>query len=197
MSTSPEEYQPPREIEKRAFEVEGDKLRAILKELGARSLGVLEFKRAVLDVNPLNPNKWIRVRTDGKVTTLAVKERISSEADGTSETELETEDFDKTLDILLALQGLRPRSIQENRRDLYQLAEAEVSIDTWPLIGDVLEIEALNEAVITEAAEKLGIEKSALTGMTVEQYYLEKLGVDVKTIPHLRFNSDHNPTLVE
>jgi len=78
-----------RESELRAFDIDATKVRHSIKLLGAEAKGLLQFKRAVLDVVPVNPNKWIRVRTDGKTTTLAIKERIARTVDGTGEVEVE------------------------------------------------------------------------------------------------------------
>lgn len=187
--SSPEGYLGPVEVELRAFDIDSEKLRITLTELGARSLGVLNFKRAVLDVDPPDPNKWIRVRSDGQKTTLAVKERLSLDADGTGEVEIETSGFDETLAVLRAVHNFTPRSIQESRRELYDLDGAEVSIDTWPQIGDILEIEAEDATQINLVAERLGIDTKELTGTSVEQHYLDVLGIDVKTTAELRFDT--------
>lgn len=187
MSTSPEKPEN-REIELRAFDIDGDALKETLRTLGSVSLGIKNFKRAVLDVVPVNPNKWIRVRTDGTETTLTVKERLSTEADGTYEVEQTVESYAKTLEILSAI-GINPRSVQESRRDAYTLNGAEVSIDSWPRINDFIEIEAPNEETIYEVAAQLGIQSDALTGKSVEQYYLDTLGIDVK-VSSLVFDQD-------
>lgn len=147
----------------------------------------MNFKRAVLDVIPANPNKWIRVRTDGTHTTLAVKERLGDGAAGTGEHEVEVSDFDKTLELLESLGGYTPRSVQENRRIAYDMNGVEVSIDSWPKVGDLIEIEGPSEAAIHAVAAQLGIRAEDLTGVSVEQYYQDKLGIDVKTVDHLTF----------
>lgn len=179
MSVSPEQPKN-REIELRAFDIDGEAFRETLRSLGAVSLGTKEFKRAVLDVHPVNPNKWIRVRTDGVETTWSVKERLSDEANGTFEAEQVVESFEKTLEILAAM-GLEPRSVQESRRDAYTLDGAEVSIDRWPQLQEFIEIEAHDEETIHRVAELLGVPAEALTAKSVEQHYLDTLAIDVKT----------------
>lgn len=175
----------PREIELRVFEVDAARVRDELRTLGARALGTMNFKRAVLDVNPVNPDKWIRLRTEGETTTLAVKQRISQAADGTGEVEVVVGDFDATLTVLDAIGGYAPRSIQESRREAYALGGAEVTIDSWPQIPDFMEIEAPDEPTLRAVAAQLNV-ADRLTGQSVEQYYLEKLGIDIKTTS-LRF----------
>lgn len=174
-----------RESELRAFDIDATKVRHSIKLMGAEAKGLLQFKRAVLDVVPVNPNKWIRVRTDGKTTTLAIKERIARTVDGTGEVEVEVSDFSKTLELLNTLGGYKPRSIQENTRELYIIDGTEVSIDTWPKINPILEIEGEADN-IAEIAGRLGIEPESLTAKSVEEHYLETLGLDVKT-SHLQF----------
>lgn len=169
-----------RESELRAFDIDVEKVRGRIKALGAEEKGLLQFKRAVLDVIPVTSNKWIRVRTDGRTTTLAVKERISDTIDGTGEVEVEVSDFSKTLELLDALGGYKPRSIQENTRELYIIDGMEVSIDTWPKINPMLEIEG-DADKITGIAAKLDIKVEDLTAKSVEGYFMETLGLDVKT----------------
>jgi len=188
MTTSPEINLVDRETELRVFDIDSDLIRSKLHSLGAVGLGTMDFKRAVLDVSPVNPNKWIRVRTEGDTTTLAIKERISDEANGTGEVEISVEDFDKTLALLKSLNGYEPRSIQESRREAFELDGAEVSIDSWPNIKDFLEIEAKDNdaATIYRVAALLGIAPESLTAKSVETFYTETLGIDIKTTS-LRF----------
>ena len=45
-----------------------------LENLGAQKQGEFLQRRYVFDVKPVNPNKWIRLRTNNKKTTLTIKE---------------------------------------------------------------------------------------------------------------------------
>lgn len=186
MSVSPESAKDV-EVELRTYDVDGDALRETLRNLGAVSLGEQVFKRAVLDVHPVDPNKWIRVRSNGTETTLAIKQRgTATEMDG--EIEEKVESFETTLQLLSSL-GFEPRSIQESRSDIYTFDGAEISIDTWPGLKELLEIEAKDTtasvdertATIHRVAEKLGVPVEALTTESIERHYLDKLGIDVKT----------------
>ncbi|HEY8886145.1 MAG TPA: class IV adenylate cyclase [Candidatus Microsaccharimonas sp.] len=198
MSVSPESSKDI-EVELRVYDVDGDALRETLRSLGAVSLGEQTFKRAVLDVHPVNPNKWIRVRSDGTETTLAVKQRAGENEDtGEFDGEIEetVESFETTLKILSSL-GFEARSIQESRRDSYTIDGAEVSIDSWPKLKDFLEIEAKDrntstdeqKAEIFRVAERLGIDTNTLTTEAVEQRYLDTLGIDVRTTRFLTFDA--------
>lgn len=187
METTPNIPPKNREAELRVFNADTAHVRTALKELGAVSMGTMEFKRAVMDVIPVNPDKWIRVRTEGDTTTIAIKQRAHDEF-GDHEVEVEVEDFDKALAMLEFLNGYIPRSEQESRREAYELNGAEVSIDSWPQIKDFIEIEALDSRFETvhETANLLGISPEELTNESVESFYKRTLGIDIKTTS-LRF----------
>ena len=64
-----------------------------LNELGAVLVEDVFQKRYVYDFNPKNPNKWIRLRTNGTKTTLTIKNVETSKIDGTRELEVVVDDF--------------------------------------------------------------------------------------------------------
>ena len=75
-----------------------------LENMGAKKIGEYFQKRYVYDFNPINENKWIRLRTNGIKTTLAIKEVINkNEIGGTNEIEIEVSDFENTNNILKEL----------------------------------------------------------------------------------------------
>lgn len=52
-------------------------------------------------MNPADPHKWIRLRTDGEKSTLTIKHIIQPDAiDGVQEWEVEVSDFQQTHFIL-------------------------------------------------------------------------------------------------
>ena len=61
------------EYEIRVLEIDKEKLIDKLEELGAKKVGEFNQKRYVYDLNPVQENKWIRLRTNGKETTLTYK----------------------------------------------------------------------------------------------------------------------------
>lgn len=102
---------------------------------------VNSIKRYVYDFNPINKNKWIRLRTDGKTSTLTIKEIVDkNEIDGTNEIEIEVSSFENANKILNEL-GYVARNYQENKRIKYTLDGVEIDIDFWPLIPPYVEIE--------------------------------------------------------
>ena len=158
------------EYEVRVLEINKDEVINKLNELNATLVEDSFQRRYVYDFNPVNPNKWIRLRTNGTTTTLTIKNIEDKTIDGTKELEIVVDDFDKTNEILNEL-GYIPRGIQENKRIKYDLNGVEVDIDTWPKIPTYLEIEGKNEEEVFKTLELLGIDKDKATSLDVLSIY--------------------------
>lgn len=113
------------EYEIRILEINKEEMIKKLEELGATKKGNFEQKRYVYDLKPVEKGKWIRLRTNGKVTTLTYKDIVSNAVDGTKEVEFEVEDFDKANEFLEKI-GFKNRSYQENERIQYILNNLEI-----------------------------------------------------------------------
>lgn len=173
------------EVEARKLEINKEELLSKLESLGAIKKGEYFQKRYVYDVIEVKSGKWIRLRTNGKNTTLTVKEVISNKIDGTKEIEVEVEDFEKTNELLNEM-GFYHRAYQENKRIMYVLNDVEIDIDSWPLIPTYVEFEGKEEKIY-EVCSLLGIEKSELTSLDIEAIYNEVYGIDVLSIKELKF----------
>ena len=128
------------EYEVRILEINHQEMVKKLKSLGAK----LQFdslqERMVYDLKPKQENKWIRLRTNGKKTTLTIKDLEAKTIDGTKELEVEVSDFTTTNEILETL-GFKHRGFQQNKRTQYILDGVEIDLDKWPLIPEYMEIE--------------------------------------------------------
>lgn len=174
------------------IEVEGKILNVtpkivIDKLIGAKAHfdGLYHFQRYVFDTIPVTKRKWVRLRTDGNNTTLAVKEISDSTVVGTQEWETRVDDIDTTL-IILEKIGIKPRGFQENFRMRFTLNGCEVCLDFWPSLSPYLEIEAESEESLYSVARKLGIKESELTGLNTEDLYRE-IGIDLQYTKELKF----------
>ena len=174
------------EYEVRVLEIDKDVVQKKLEELGAILIGDYFQKRYVYDFKPVNPSKWIRLRTNGKKNTLTIKNVEKSTIDGTKELEVEVSDFDLTDEILNEL-GYMPRGIQENKRIQYDLNGVEVDIDTWQKIPTYLEIEGVSEQEVYDTLALLGIEESRVTSLDVQSIYEQVYGIDLEKNPNLSF----------
>ena len=153
-----------------------------LENMGAKKIGEYFQKRYVYDFNPINENKWIRLRTNGIKTTLAIKEVINkNEIGGTNEIEIEVSDFENTNNILKEL-GYVARNYQENKRIKYLLDDVNIDIDSWPLIPTYAEIEGKSEEEVKKIIAKLEIDSSKITTMDVTSIYMEIYGIDIASL---------------
>lgn len=184
------------EIEERVLEIDKDKVIAKLEELGAKKIGDWHQKRYVYDFIPKRENEWIRLRTNGKETTLTYKNIESKDISGTKELEIVVSDFEET-NQLLKIMGYTPRSFQENLRTRYYLDHIEIDIDTWPLIPTYLEIEGNSEEDVKRVEKLLELNESKVTTMNCQDIYLEEYGIDINQIEELKFDENENDSKPE
>ncbi len=174
------------EYEVRVLEIQKEEMEKRLAELGAVKRGEYDQRRYVYDFNPKIPGKWIRLRTNGKKTTLTIKQVLQKELDGTRELELEVSDFE-TANQLLEQLGYPSKSYQENRRIQYTLSGVEIDIDTWPLIPTYMEIEGSSTEEVEKMIEKIGVNQDKITTLDVQSVYQEIYGIDLSKIDVLKF----------
>lgn len=160
------------EYEVRVLEIDVEKVRNVLDQLGANFEWDLLQRRYVYDFIPKVEGKWIRLRTNGEKTTLTIKNVVTSKIDGTQELEITVDDFEKANLILNEL-GYQAKGYQENRRVQYSYKNCEIDIDYWPKIPTYLEIEGPSEEVVYEVLKDLGFEKEDSTTRDVEGIYLD------------------------
>lgn len=176
-----------KEIEIRLLNINKEQFVKNIIDLGAKKLSEALQKRYVYDFNPVQDNKWIRLRTNGKKTTLTIKEIIDKSAiDGTNELEIVVSDFDGANSILEQL-GYRHRNYQENYREVYYLNDVEISIDSWPLIPTYVEFESKSEKKIQSLLEQIEYDKNNLTTLDVASIYNDIYKIDVMSIKELKF----------
>ncbi len=173
------------EYEVRVLEIDHKEMVRKLEELGAEFKFSALQQRYVYDFNPREENKWIRLRTNGKTTTLTIKDLEAKTIDGTKEQEVEVSDFEGTNEILETL-GYKHRGFQQNMRTQYILDGVEIDLDEWPLIPEYMEIEGESEEAVYRTLDKLGISRDEITALDVTSIY-EKYGIDVLAISDLKF----------
>ena len=169
------------EYEIRFLDIDKENLINKLENLNATFIGNWLQKRYIYDFNPVLSNKWIRLRTNGEVSTLTIKEITNNKIDGTKELEIVVSDFEETNKILNEL-GYHARSIQMNKRIRYILDEVEIDIDFWPMIPTYVEFEADSIEKIKNLCKKLDINYDNLTTMSVPEVY-DYYGHNVRTCP--------------
>jgi adenylate cyclase class 2 len=166
------------EIEARLLDINEKQFIEKLKIAGAYFVGDWLMKRNVYDFNPIDDGKWIRLRTNGEKTTIAIKEVVNNSIDGTKEIEMEVESFDTANEILNKL-GYHARGSQINRRIRFLLDEVEFDIDFWPMIPTYVELESNSIDKIKRVCKKLDINFDDLTTKSVPEVYLH-YGIDIR-----------------
>ena len=174
------------EYEVRVLEIDKDELIRKLESLNATKVGEFNQKRYVYDTIPKENGKWIRLRTNGKETTLTFKDVTSDKIDGTKEVEIEVSDLELTNEFLNKI-GFFSKAYQENNRIRYILDDVELDIDSWPLIPTYLEIEGKDEKSVLDMIEKLELDKSKVTSLDVKSVYEKFDNIDISKIKDLRF----------
>lgn len=183
------------EIEFRLLNVDAKAIIKKLKENNAEFVGDWLQRRYCYDFKPAKKNSWIRLRTNGTLTTLTIKEIGDSSITGTKECEIVVSDFETTNEILNKL-GYIARSKQENRRIQFLLDGVEIDIDFWPKIPTYVEFEAQSEAQIQAVCAKLGIDYSYLITTDVQSIYRD-YGINLQQIPEITLEKDRQTTEFE
>ena len=147
----------PTEIEKkyRVTEEEAARVRASLREVGARAEGEGFEVNTLYEGNGLDTSRCVlRLRRVGEGARLTYKERQESGSSVKRHREEETEvaDADAVAAILVAV-GFRTALVYEKRRETWRLGETEVVIDELPF-GWFVEIEG-EELAILDAEREL------------------------------------------
>ena len=176
------------EYEIRFLNINIDNLIKKLEQANAKYIGNWLQKRYIYDFKPKENNKWIRLRTNGKTTTLTIKEITDYKIDGTKELEITVDDFEKTNQILEKL-GYQARSVQENKRIRYIIDDVEIDIDTWPGINPFVEFEGTNEESIKTVIKKLNMNFEDGTTTDVQSIYLSS-GYQEKDMNNLSFKEE-------
>ena len=110
----------------------------------------------------------------------------SATVDGVQEWETAVDGFETTL-VMLKKMGLKPKGYQENRRELYMLDGIKLSIDEWPGLNPLLEIEGHSKDEVYDMLNKLSLDNSQFTANSISQIYLDELGIDLDNRKELHF----------
>lgn len=173
------------EVEVRLLNIDKDNLIKKLEEVGATLIGDWHQIRYVYDFNPRKENKWIRLRTNGITTTLAIKEVENLTENGTKELEIEVSSIEDTDKILEQL-GYKKRSVQENKRIRYMLNNVEIDIDTWPKLNTYAEFEADSVEDIKNVFNILNLDYNQVTTHNAQDIYMS-LGYMQEDLNDLKF----------
>lgn len=155
------------EFETQVLEVNTKEIIEKLQNLGAASENEVLQKRWVFHIDE---DRWIRLRQVGEKATLTYKNKSGTGISETKEIEVEVDDFDKTAELVSRLNFYAGKVYQENKRKRFIFEGIEFTLDTWPMIPTILEIEAESEEKVHTGLALLG-----LTGKDIGHEGLKKI----------------------
>lgn len=134
------------------------------------------MKRVVF--NPAIPEHgvWLRVRQEAEKTTMSVKKVIGDKITDQKEIQLTVDSFENGLAFLIAV-GAQQKSYQETKRELWILDDVDITIDTWPGLNPLVEVEGKNEEMVKTVSKKLGFDYASAYFGAVDGVYVKELGI--------------------
>src|SRR3989344_6298372 len=184
------------EIEVKFLNIDPAQTEAKLLEIGALKVRDFFYRRRVFDYPDWRLDKahsWLRLLDEGDKITLSFKKRIGADKhdgtgndDGMEEVEIAVDDFEKTVQLLLAL-GFIEKHYAENKRSRWIKDGVEFDIDTFPELEPYLEIEATGWNKIDEAIAWLGLSPADKKIFSTSQIYALK-GIKIADYTRLAFD---------
>jgi adenylate cyclase class 2 len=182
------------EIEAKFLDIDPADIRAKLKELGASLIHpetntrqkIFDYPDFMLD----KASSWLRLREENGAVTLTFKKWEHEGLHGMKEIETRTDSFDGTEKLLLGI-GMKVKSDQRKRRELWRLGETEFMIDTWPWLPTFLEVEGSSEEGVRNAAARLGLDwRDALFGGAagIYKHYFDVEYEEIDRCPEIMFS---------
>jgi len=175
-----------------------DQIRAKLKEAGVK-LVKPEFllKRTVFNTpKKYVQGEWIRVRDEGNRIAMTYKNvpwGDKNKIEDQKEIEIEVSDYNLAVDFLKNT-GCIQKSYQENNREVWELDETEICIDSWPYLEPYIEVEGPTEESVKKASLKLGFDYTKAKFCAADQIYHEKYGTPLDIIDnHTPIITFHDP----
>jgi adenylate cyclase class 2 len=166
------------EYEATFSKIDKDQMRKKLKTVGAKLMRPEFMMKRYCFSTPkfIHQEAWVRVRDEGDKITMALKIMEGKKITDQKEIELVIDDFQKGYEFLKALQA-EQKAYQETLREIWHLDNCELTIDTWPGLLPVLEIEGSNEESVRSVSEKLGFNWQEAIFFSIDEIYERELGI--------------------
>lgn len=155
------------EIEAHFIDVDVNEVKKKLLELGAKDLGE-DYLREIIfydkELTWMRENKFIRLRSTKKGTTLSFKHFQYEKDNGSPEMKPEVKEIETVVSsganakLILELTGLTAYREQEKRRHSFTYKNVVIDIDQWPKIPAYVEIEGPSKEEIKVVSDELGLQ---------------------------------------
>jgi len=179
------------EYEVKLPRVDIEDMRARLRTAGAAcSKPSFVYRNSVFNL-PLErriENSWLRVRDEGDKVTMSLKimgDRIDQQHEYCF-TASSVEEGEKFLKLL----GADEKARQEKRREVWLLDGCEVTIDEWPFLEPLAEVEGESELSVMQTVALLGFQPEECRVCAAGTLYAEKYGVTEDQV------NNHMPLLI-
>jgi adenylate cyclase, class 2 len=181
-----------KEFETQLVNVNKDEIISKLRSLGAKEEEEVLQKRWVYDIECKNGEdvglgRWIRLREVNGEPSITYKNKKGRAINETEEIEIKVSDFEKAHEILSNAINSNGKYYQENKRHKFILNEIEFTLDTWPKIPTILEIEGNNEEKVKEGLKILNLEGKDLGHVGLPKIY-ELYGINMHSYKELKFD---------
>lgn len=164
--------------------VDKDDIRAKLKSAGAVLMRPEFVQRRIpfwLPGRVDAETSWVRVRDEGRNITMSIKTIDGLGISDQREICLSVNSFDDAVEFLKLL-GCEPKSYQETKRELWVLDGVEVTLDEWPFLEPLVEVEGNDESSVRRVSEKIGFKYDDALFCAVGKLYEMKYGVSSEAI---------------
>lgn len=132
---------------------------------------------------------WLRIRDEGDKISMSMKIIDGNKIENQKEICIKVDSF-KQAELLLISIGCKKKAYQENRREIWELNNVEVTIDEWPFLEPFVEIEGTSEESVRKASELLDFDYKKALFCSVDTLYRKKYNLSEKRI------NDKTPKIV-
>lgn len=149
------------EIELQFIDIDVDTFRDRLEEVGATSIhGPLVYKSSYLYIERGKDNysKFIRIRIEGTVLTVTIKETGEGFAKELEYASDNIDMYDETVSFFTSLVPDVPVVTVEKRSEKWKYDDIMINIDQWPGLPKYIEVEGPGEEDLFEFMRDLGYE---------------------------------------
>lgn len=159
--------------------IDKEKMRKKLIAVGS-TLEKKEFlqKRTTFNLPESIPIKgaWARVRDEGDKITMSIKAIDGDKIHNQKEICLTVDNYQEAAKFMRTL-GCIEKAYQETKRELWLLDEVEITIDTWPFLEPIIEVEGKSEELVKSVSEKIGMNWKEAKFCGIDNIYAEKYGI--------------------
>jgi len=172
--------------------VDKNEIRERLKNAGAQLIKPEALHKSITFHLPPSidiKHSFVRVRDEGDKITITLKVIEGDGIEKMQEINLDVNDMKKAEELLIFL-GCEKKSYQENKRELWKIGDVEITIDEWPFLEPIVEIEGLSEKIVREVAEKLEFDYREAVFGPITVVYAKKYNISEERI------NDKTPKIV-